>query len=259
MSKVIAFDVTSSFGFFRKNFTSTNALTHAMIPRSAVEGLVGAIIGLSRKDYPDELELSKIAIEILSPIRKLNIKYMHTDPKWWSTISHYLQQTDESTLTFKHFAIPASAEFLVNPSYRIYIDANKNINYCLSDNLKNKQSYYTPYMGTSSMICSTKHVSEFDYQNIRPSKTYIPVSSIIPFSKTIPQIELKKGSKFAIEEDLPLHIDNKRSPQGTYSAVYNPEAEPINITNYEDLAAIQIGESLYTYVKFLPTQIPYTS
>jgi CRISPR-associated protein Cas5h len=50
MQKVLVFDIGSSFGYFRKAFTTTNSLTHALIPRSAVEGLIAAIIGLSRTD-----------------------------------------------------------------------------------------------------------------------------------------------------------------------------------------------------------------
>jgi CRISPR-associated protein Cas5h len=256
MSKLIIFEVSSSFGFFRKGFTSTNALTHAMIPRSSVEGLVSAIIGLPRKDYPDELQFSEIAIEILSPVRKLAMKYMHTNPKWWTTVvSYYIHRTDKALLSTEQFAIPASAEFLVNPSYRIYIDASKDINNQLLINLKNKQTNYTPYLGTSSMICSLRNVNESEYKNIPPPTKYIQLSSILHFSNTLPRIELKKDSRFAIEEDLTMHIDNKRRPCGTYSVVYNPETGPINITNEENLVEVKIEDNNHKYVKFLPTKV----
>ena len=179
---------------------------------------------------------------------------MHTNPKWWSTILRYLNDTDSASSSVGQFAIPASAEFLVNPSYRVYIDTNNKINCRLLENLKNKQTYYTPYLGTSSMICSVNYVNQFDYLDTSP-RGYVPVNSIIPFSEEIPQIELKKESSFAIEEDLSVHIDNKRRPQGTYSVIYNPDTGPINITNEEDLIAVQIKDDVIRYVKFLPTEI----
>src|SRR5689334_21357365 len=89
MPKLICFYVASSFGFFRKGFTTTNALTYAVIPRSAVEGLMASILGLSRHDFPDLLKDSKIAVEIMSPVRKLNMKYMHINPKWWNETLSY--------------------------------------------------------------------------------------------------------------------------------------------------------------------------
>src|SRR4051794_40082357 len=109
-SSLVVFDVASSFGYFRKNFTTTNALTHAVIPRSAVEGLVGAIVGLSIDDYPEKLQSSSIAIELKSPVRKMHMKYMHTNPDWWQNISLYLQNKTNSKNI--QFAVPSSAEFL---------------------------------------------------------------------------------------------------------------------------------------------------
>ena len=97
MPQVLVFDVGSSFGYFRKAFTTTYALTHAVIPRSTVEGLIGAIIGLSSEEYPERLYSSKIAVEIRSPVRKINMKYMHTNPDWWQEVSLYLRNREKTS------------------------------------------------------------------------------------------------------------------------------------------------------------------
>jgi CRISPR-associated protein Cas5h len=115
------FDIGSSFGYFRKAFTTTSALTHSVIPRSAIEGLIGAILGYSSGHYPDRLQSSKIAVQIISPVRKMNMKYMHTNPDWWQNVSHYLE--GKTISKYIQFAVPASVEFLVNPRYRVYIDS----------------------------------------------------------------------------------------------------------------------------------------
>jgi CRISPR-associated protein Cas5h len=251
--KVIVFDVASSFGFFRKGYTTTNALTHAVIPRSAVEGLTASILGLSRHDFPYLLEHSKIAVELMSPVRQMNMKYMHINPKWWNqTLGHYIKSTPFLLQkTRQQMAVPASVEILVDPAYRIYIDTNnERINNQLLQDLRNKQSYYTPYLGMSSMISSLRYVGEFEYKN-SASNDYLPVSSIIPFSNSskIPRIKLEKDTKFAIEEDLTIHVDNERKPQGTYKVVYTIEPRKIMVIDND---IIQINEK---YVKFLPTQI----
>jgi len=251
MSKLLVFDISSTFGYFRKSFTTTSALTHAVIPRSAIEGLVGAIIGLSSNRYPETLGSGNIAVEIRSPVRKLHMKYMHTNPDWWQNISLYFQnKTSSKTI---QFAVPAAVELLVEPKYRIYIDCQE-ITFELSTMLKNNKAYYTPYLGSSSMICSTKYVGEFDYDRISSSrKDYLPVYSIIPFSDRIPRIKLEKESRFAIEEGLPIHIDNQRSPHGTYKVVYSPEPGSIQVID-KDIIEVHIGQ-MPSYVKFLPTQI----
>lgn len=248
--KLISFDVASPFAFFRKSFTTTNALTYAVIPRSTVEGLIGSILGLSRSDYPGLLKDSKIAVELMSPVRKLNMKYMYINKDWWDqTLSHYINNTQfVLQKTRAQIAVPASVEFLVNAAYRIYIDTNnEQINNDLAQNLKNKQTYYTPYLGGSSSICSLKHVGEFEYESIS-SNDYLPVSSIISYHRRMPKIKLEKGLSFATEEDISLHIDNERRSSGTYSVVYSTNPNKI-ITIDKNIIKVKDN----TYVKFLPT------
>jgi CRISPR-associated protein Cas5h len=254
--KLVCFDVCSSFGFFRKGFTTTFALSHALIPRSTVEGLTASILGLPRPEFPDILVHSKIAVEIMSPVRKMNMKYMHINPKWWyQTPGRYIKSTSYILdQTREQMAVPASVEILVNPAYRIYFDTtNETIDNELAQSLSNKQSHYTPYMGASSMISSLRYVGEFEYKK-SSSNDYMPVSSVIPFSNSskIPRIELEKNTKFAIEEDLSIHVDNQRRPQGTYKVVYTIEPRKIMVID-QGIAEIQINEEEKVFVKFLPT------
>jgi CRISPR-associated Cas5-like protein len=62
-SEVIVFDVWAPFAYFRKPFTTTSALSFNFIPRSAIEGLIGAILGIRRSDLYVVLANSKIGLE----------------------------------------------------------------------------------------------------------------------------------------------------------------------------------------------------
>ncbi|HJT85027.1 MAG TPA: type I-B CRISPR-associated protein Cas5b, partial [Nitrososphaeraceae archaeon] len=242
----------SSFGYFRKGFTTTSALTHSMIPRSAVEGLIGAILGFPSDVYSDVLWDSKIAIEIRSPVRKLNMKYMHTNPDWWRHISLYLK--NKTTSKKIQFAVPTSVEFLVNPIYRIYID-NEKINNFLSIKLKNKQSHFTPYLGSSSMIAFIKYIGEYSYKDIK-LKDYQPIKSILYFLDRIPKLKLEKDLKFAIEDSLPIHIDKDRNLAGNYKVIYSPDAKDLMVNDdiVSKIDFVNNGNNK-TYVKFLPIKI----
>lgn len=245
---LVVFDISSSFGYFRKSFTTTNALTHSVIPRSALEGLIGAILGLSSKEYPELLKESMITVQILSEVRKMNFKEKNIHPDWLSNISKYLENKMATKET--PFSVPASIELLVSPKYRIFFDGGK-INSDLLSWLKTKRSYYTPYLGSSSMICSTRFVGEFEYSKSMKKEAF--VSSIIPFSDDIPKISLNKGTKFAIEEGMPIHIDKDRNPCGTYKIIYSPNAGKIPISENE-VYSVNIGKDVID-VKFLPTPI----
>lgn len=246
---LIVFDISSSFGYFRKSFTTTNALTHSVIPRSAAEGLIGAIIGLSSDEYPELLKESKIAIQILSEVRKMNFKEKNVHPDWLDKIPLYLENKAVSKVP--SFSVPASIEILVNPKYRIYFDGGE-MNSRLLRFLNTKSTHYTPYLGSSSMICSARFVSEANYT--RTNEKNVIISSIMPFFDEIPRIDLTGGTKFAIEEGLPIHIDKDRIPMGTYKVVYSPNAGKIPIKGDNDVYSVNVGNEI-VYVKFLPTSV----
>lgn len=254
--QVIVFDVSSSFGFFRKNFTTTNALTFSVIPRSAVEGLIGSIVGIDRESFPGLLESSKVAVQLMSPVKKINIKYMHINRFWWEeSLSRYLNGKQFVLYeTRKQIAVPASVEFLVNPKYRIYVDTNKEeINSNLITHLRDKKSFYTPYLGGSSMIASIKYVGEFGYESVNNKGGYLPVSSLIPFFDKIPSIKFESGLTVATEEDISFHITNERKSLGTYSVIYNNSGDDGGKIQVNDKGIIKVND-IDRHIKFLPTQ-----
>jgi len=44
--KVLVFDVSSDYAHFRQPYSTTSSLTYAIPPRTAIFGLIGAILGI---------------------------------------------------------------------------------------------------------------------------------------------------------------------------------------------------------------------
>ncbi len=254
MKKLVTFDVASPFGFFRKNFTTTNALTFSVIPRSAVEGLIGSIVGIDRESFPRLLESSKIAVQLMSKVRKINMKYMHINHDWiYGPLNRYLSGRQFILQKMRApMSTAASVELLVNPFYRIYVDTNsEDINNNLASNIRNKQSYYTPYLGGSSYICSLRYIGEYEYEKDVSNGLYRKVSSIIPYTNNrMPRIQLEKGVSFASEEDIAIHIDDERRSQGTYGVLYNTSVGCLQLSD-KDIQKVNNG----AYIKFLPMSV----
>jgi CRISPR-associated Cas5-like protein len=51
MTRVLVFEVWGEYGHFRKHYTTTSPLTFSIPSRTALTGLLGAIIGLSKEEY----------------------------------------------------------------------------------------------------------------------------------------------------------------------------------------------------------------
>ena len=84
--EITVFDVWAPFAYFRKAFTTTSALTFSFIPRSAIEGLIGAILGIRRSALFTFLANAKIAIEILTEVKKIPFSVNYTNSDFWITI-----------------------------------------------------------------------------------------------------------------------------------------------------------------------------
>ena len=223
---MIVFDVWSSFGYFRRHYTTTSASTNPFLPRSAAEGLIAAIIGYRSGQYPDLLWDAKIAVEIRGPKAQahrvtkipLGISYTHSD--FWQEVRRYLKRGGN----LNHVPVPRSIEILREPAYRLYFSSeHSEVHSQLVQNLREHRTYYTPYFGSSNMLANFEFVGEYDVKmetegSAKPER----VVSIVPFCGKMPRVKVEPNSRYAIEQNLPLHLSKERKPTGYYSAIYSP-------------------------------------
>jgi CRISPR-associated protein Cas5h len=228
-SQVIVFDIWASFAYFRKPYTTTTALTFNFIPRSTIEGVIGAILGISYCDLFSRLANSKIGLGILAEIRKIPFSTMHTHSDFWQTMGEYIES--RPTEKKKDFNARINMELLVNPKYRIYFSQPNGYQKKLEYMLKNHQTVFTPYLGTSTMIANFKYVNTFDCT--LSNKQIANVSSIIPFSSEIPNMIVEKDKFYAIEQNIPGRINQSRELLSSYSALYSSEGQTIKVRNFE--------------------------
>jgi CRISPR-associated protein Cas5h len=252
LPKVIAFDVWSPFAYFRKGFTTTTALTYPFMPRSAIEGLVGAIIGLESEEYSRKLNDSKIAVKILNRVQKFPFSTMHTHVDAWKDFGHYLE-TGTMHVSPEKFRARVKIELLEEPKFRIYFSQESNVYDSLKQKLLNHETIFTPYLGTSSMLASFEYIDEYDY-TVSSGDEAVEVSTIIPFfTKKPPKVHLENGKKYAFEQNIPVHITADREVKGYYDAAYSPNGSSIKTSQIET-QTIET-KSGREHIVFIPTEI----
>jgi len=253
---LLVFDVWAPFACFRKSETTTTSLTFPFMPRSAAEGLVGAILGFTTEENPKRLASSKIAIGIRNPVRKIPFSATYTDTKEiWMRFGIYFKSPREVTQKPRRkveFRTPVKMELLRDPCYRIYFDDGE-IKELLGKKLLDHEAVFTPYLGSSSMIANFKYLGRYNYETVKATSP-VPVASIVAFFNTMPKIHLEKDVTFALEQNVPIHLTSERILTGTYNAVYSPSGAELKVMDLE-VQKVQIrGKDLY--VIFLPTAIP---
>jgi len=69
----LVFDISASYGHFKKPYTTTSPLTYSIPTRTAVSGIIAAVLGFGKEDYQEHFTKpqAKIAIGIRNPVKKL--------------------------------------------------------------------------------------------------------------------------------------------------------------------------------------------
>jgi CRISPR-associated protein Cas5h len=250
--ELLVFDVWAPFAYFRKSVTTTTSLTFAIMPRSCIEGLVGAVLGFASADYPDKLKEANIALQIINKINKMPLPLTYTHTDYWSEFGLYLKGKKSKHAKRKVFSAPARIELLVDPHYRIYFE-HKKLQNSLMDKLSKHETVFTPYLGSSSMIAN------FSRGKLCKSKTFLPkepvsVSSVIPFFKNLPKINADSEMRCAIEQNLPIHITKDRDVTGTYSAIYSLSTKSVKVEEIQ-VTEVFSDTNESNFVTFLPTMV----
>jgi len=116
---------------------TTNQTVTVIPSKSALIGLLGALIGIKRsytfdslynEDYTNLLEKTDVGIQVRSQVAKCTFFTNHRSLK------------EDKTKPYK-------TELLINPKYTIYVKSTDEVNNVLLDRLKNNQFVFSPMLG----------------------------------------------------------------------------------------------------------------
>lgn len=161
----IVFRVSGKYGHFRRPEATTSALTFSCIHPIAVKGLVGAILGIDRKELYEQTKNIIVGIRVISPVitDMQGIKIVPPTGKGG-------------------FNVPATMQFIRNPIYEIYINWDIEHLNELEKRLKNKTAAFTPCLGISEFIAKVSFISRTNaiiQNNCTKVDSVIPIRCII--------------------------------------------------------------------------------
>ncbi len=228
--RILSFDVSSSFAQFRKNYTTTSALTFSIPTPSSLRGLVGAIIGLRYDEAYDKLQSARFGVQVLSKISKARIMIN-------------LINTEHEVVPLGISGSPriqVRYEYVRAPRYRIYFHSpNDGIMDRLADMLNAHKSYFTPYLGVAYCIADFQFVGNYEANPIRLSKENA-VLTAVP-KKWISNLSIQSGHKYMIER-MPIAVDMDRTPKGYIDLVFDAGGNPLSGTFTEPMFDLGSGK-----------------
>lgn len=145
------FRIEGNWAHFKKPETNNNPLTHDLITKTALIGLIGAVLGIERREmkslFPKLSENLLYAVQLLNLVKKVS---------WGFTSRTAINPTDAGS--------PKYFEFLKNPNFRITLALkNKESQSKFKDFLdavKKNEAVYTPVLGWHNCPANLQFESE---------------------------------------------------------------------------------------------------
>jgi CRISPR-associated Cas5-like protein len=156
--KGIQFIINGNWGHFKKPETNNNPLSHDLITKTALIGLIGAVLGIEREDMKDKFpQLSEdflYGVQLLNPVKKFS---------WGFTSKTAINPTAEGT--------PKYFEFLKEPSFLIVLALKNNRSETIFENfscaVQKEETVYPPVLGWHNCPANLEWKSEGQFSEIK--------------------------------------------------------------------------------------------
>lgn len=249
MKKILIFDVWGDYAHFRRFYTTTSPLSFPIPPRTALCGLIAAIIGLEKEanNYLNYFPLNNIhiALKLLHPIKKTVISenLIHTKNAKGPGMNLI---TNRTQIRF---------EFLKDQKYRLYFHCSNDsstVYQKLKQNLPQHKMIYTPCLGLSENIANYKFLGEFEFNFCYCPDKYISIDSVLPLAKISKDEGImfdKEGEYFSIR--IPLEMNTERIVTKYGDIIFNRNCMPINAKLTEPYININYSDGRQENIVFM--------
>lgn len=164
---IISFRYHAKYGHFRKPYSNVSSLSYPFPPRTALTGLIGAILGISKVETPVRFGENnlKVAVEIERPIKTItHVTNLRQDGAGCINYSIKRSKQTKKQVELKNVqdwnkATQIPQELIRNPSYILYINLKYDMKEFVS-RIKSERYVYTPCMGLSGFLARLEYISE---------------------------------------------------------------------------------------------------
>ena len=98
MNRIVKFRVKGDYAHFKIPYTNNNPLTHSLITKTALIGIIGAVVGIERKEmkrwFPVLSESLAYSVRLNAPLRKESVSmYMVNFDNYFKKPANKISET----------------------------------------------------------------------------------------------------------------------------------------------------------------------
>lgn len=196
--KIVHFRLSGRFGHFLYAEANVSMPSYPLPPRTAILGLIGAVLGLGKDTPQAELEPARIAIggklpdrfwvtnkfhQTLPPQLPHLVKMTHSKDKWGAIIQNQKMLTQE---------------WLFNPIYELWVSLPEKHHGNFADRIKERRWHFCPSLGISEHIADLQWLSNETGITLVKQKHYIHSA----FPESSGNLDMDE----ALDDELALHF-----------------------------------------------------
>jgi CRISPR-associated protein Cas5h len=218
MSRIVAFDLRGPVAHYRRPDTLGTHASYPFIPRTALRGLIGAVLGLDGSELlPAE---ARTGLRLCGPVRTV-AQELSLHGKTWTVGSGKSNE----------FHRPTSIELVVNPHYRIYY-AGPRLDE-LAERLGHGQSVYHTYLGSAFCLTVPERMEIKPTEPLTAGVSRLTCATVVPSAAVGSALDLSNARRLARVGGLFVdHLGGRRF-RGTVSVLYDPDGGPLTFTPAE--------------------------
>ncbi len=230
--KVLIFDLVGKFAHFRKFYTNSSSLSYHLPPRTTLEGIIAAMMGLDRDSYYDLFLPSKSLIAVSPRTRTRGIM---------QTIN-YLSVKNAGDLSGRDRRTQVPFEIVVSENanedlrYRVYfhhrdLDMVRRV----EERIRRAIFHYPISLGPANFLCQVDFVAWGDmseFIDTRNANDSVNVFSPIPID-AMRHFDILSGREVQhkfVRDTFPFHFGDQRTPGRNVKLIYSKDFSPVEIT-----------------------------
>lgn len=224
MNQLLVFDLVGPIAHFRKFYTNSSSLSYRLPPRTALAGVIAALLGRKRDTYYEELSLehARIGVALKVPVRTLiqTVNYLFTKNEGWDGSQGHTQIPVELVLP------QPSAPYL---RYRVYFThADPELTEELNQQLQRERYRYPLYLGLTECPAWVENPQCYKLQVLQSPTEALPIETAIPASRLAGEVTLSEGLRI-YKDRMPFDFHPDRRLKAVEEVLWEAEGRPLRL------------------------------
>lgn len=224
---LLVFDLVGPMAHFRKFYTNSSSLSYPLPPRTALMGLIAALLGWERDAYYEALGIDQahLGVALQTPVRSVmqTVNYLFTKNEGWDGSQGHTQIPVE-------FILPRPPERFLR--YRIYFAyLNPMLIEKLAEQLARSEYAYPLCLGLTecpAWVEKARIYPSVEVEWVHDPEGPLPLQTAVPLPRLreLPPLEELAGRRL-LKDRMPLDFHPDRRLKTATDVLWEAEGRPL--------------------------------